>query len=78
MSWKDTKKPKRTKVANVKTIVDDPKYNPSGKISPTTVSLAIQRSGQVLAADGRAVAPFLPNKKGFRIVNGEYVPRTQK
>lgn len=78
MSWKDTKKPKRIKVANVKTIADDPKFNPSGKISPTTVGLAIQRSGQSLARDGRAVAPFLPNKKGFRIVNGEYVPRKQK
>ena len=78
MSWKDTKKSKRPKIANVKTIVEDPRLNPNGAINHTSMSLALQRSGVALADDGRAVAKFMPNKKGFRIVNGEYVPRTQK
>ena len=81
MSWKDTKKPKRVKIANIKTLTENPKYNPSGVVTPTTMSLALQRAasdGAALARDGRAVAKFMPNKKGFRIVNGEYVPRKQK
>ena len=78
MSWKDTKKPKRVKVANVKTLVEDPRLNPSGAVNPTSMSLALQRSGVALARDGRAVVAVMPNKKGFRVVNGEYVPRKQK
>lgn len=34
--------------------------------------VSIKGNGRVL---GRAVAPWMPNKKGFRIEHGKYIPR---
>lgn len=47
--------------------------NPSAAMA---VALPRARAaGHRFAADGRGVAPWMPNKKGFRIVRGKYVPR---
>lgn len=66
-------------IFNIKTAVTrylglKPWVKPTPEQVQDAVRIARER-GHRFGAHGRGVAPWMPNKKGFRIARGKYVPR---
>lgn len=65
------------KPANIRDLMNSPlgdRDHTGFKAMDNTIKAA-QAQGISVASDGRCFVKSLPNKKGFRVVDGKYVPR---